>query len=75
MLDLVVECRPDATGGQLPVRFGWPGRMSDVAETLDCWEGDDHRYYRVRTRDGAHFILRQDLGAGRWQLHFFRRAP
>jgi hypothetical protein len=49
--------------------------MSDVAETLDCWEGDDHRYYRVRTPDGAHYILRQDLGAGRWQLHFYRRGP
>jgi hypothetical protein len=49
--------------------------MQEVAETLDSWEGGDHRYFRVRTPDGAQYILRQDLGAGSWQLHFFRRGP
>lgn len=74
MLSLLVECRSDTDRGPLPVRFGWPGRMREVAETLDLWEGEDHRYFRVRTPDGAQYILRQDLGAGSWQLHFYRRG-
>jgi len=74
VLSLLVECRSDAARGQLPIRFGWPGRMREIAETLDLWEGEDHRYFRVRTPDGAHYILRQDLGAGCWELHSYRRS-
>ena len=75
MRDLVVECRLDPMRGPLPQRFGWPGRMHEVAEVLDCWDGDDHRYVRVRGVDGGQYILRQDLAGGRWELHSYRRAP
>jgi hypothetical protein len=56
------------------VRFGWPGRVREVVEQLDSWEGEDHRYFRVRADDGSVYILRYDLNARRWRLHFFREG-
>ncbi len=71
MAEFVVECRPDPRTGRVPERFGWPGRMRAVEAVLDHWEGEQHRYFRVRAEDGAIYILRQDRDADRWQIHFF----
>ena len=68
----VVECERHPSRGDLPGRFGWPGRMRRVVEVLDAWEGHDHRYFRLRAEDGAIYILRHDRGSDRWQIHFFR---
>jgi hypothetical protein len=69
-----VETRSEPRRGQVLVRFGWPGQLREVVEQLDTWEGEDHRYFRVRADDGAVYILRYDLNADRWQLHFFREG-
>jgi len=71
---LVVECAPEPRRGEVPVRFGWLGRMRGVAEVLDCWESDSHRDFRLRGDDGCVYLLRHDLRRGRWDLHFFRDA-
>jgi len=72
--DWGVECRPDPEAGPVPARFGVPGRMREVVRVADRWEGEDHRYFRVETADGATWILRRDLRDGTWRLHFFREA-
>ena len=69
-----VETRSEPRRGRVPVRFGWPGRVREVVEQLDSWEGEDHRYFRVRADDGSVYILRYDLNARRWRLHFFREG-
>ena len=74
MEDFLVECRSEPRLGEVPVRFGWPGRMREVAEILDCWAGEDHHYFRLRTEDGSVFILRHDLAGDRWQIHFFSES-
>jgi hypothetical protein len=71
--DFVVECRSESRGSAVPVRFGRPGRMREVVDVLDRWEGEDHRYFRVRSDDGSTYILRQDLADASWRLHFYRR--
>ena len=71
-LELRVECGDEPAGG-LPRRFGRAGRMREVAEILDRWDGDDHRYFRVRDEDGGTWLLRQDLRDGSWRLHAYRR--
>jgi hypothetical protein len=71
--DFVVECRSESRGSSVPARFGRYGRMREVVAVLDRWDGDDHRYFRVRADDGSTYILRQDLGDASWQLHFYRR--
>jgi hypothetical protein len=42
-----------------------------VIELLDRWDGDDHRYFRVRTRGGGVYILRRDDNTRLWQIWFF----
>ncbi len=69
----IVETRsgPD---GESPVCFGWQGRMREVVDRIDAWQGEDHRYFRVRADDRCVYILRHDLRADRWELTFFRVA-
>ena len=67
---LQVECRTDE-GGEVPVRFGHGGASQEVAEVVDRWLGEDHRYYRVRTEDGGLFILRYDQRDDSWQISLF----
>jgi len=71
--DFVVECRSEARCAAIPVRFGRPGRMREVVDILDCWDGEDHRYFRVRGDDGSTYILCQDLADASWRLRFYRR--
>jgi hypothetical protein len=72
---LCVECAPDSGGREVPVRFGVAGAMHEVVEIVDRWYGRDHRYFRIRTRDGAQFILRYDEGRVRWGVTFFESGP
>lgn len=73
-MELRVECedgRGAAGEGGEPVRFGRPGAMQEVVEVLDRWFGADHRYFRVRTADGAQYVLRHDERTDAWQIAFF----
>jgi hypothetical protein len=45
--------------------------MQDVVELLDQWQGEDHRYFRVRTADHACFLVRFDESDRRWSLVSF----
>ena len=73
MSDFVVECGSGSRTRAVPARFGWPGRMREITAVIDRWDGDDHRYFRVRGDDGSNCILRQDLADASWRLHFYRR--
>jgi len=70
---LEVECRTDPASGE-PAAFGRSGALRPVAEVLDRWPGEGHRYFRVRTADGAVQILRHDEDRDRWVLHCFERG-
>jgi hypothetical protein len=73
--ELVVESRPDPLRSSVPVRFGPPGgRFEEVEAVLDCWPGEGHRYFRVRVRGGAEYILRHDLARGAWRVDVFWRG-
>ncbi len=72
MPDFTVECRNDPHQGEVPARFGWPGRMHGVLELIDRWEGEEDIYFRVRADDDATYILRRNRDSGEWQIHFFR---
>ncbi|HVP29405.1 MAG TPA: hypothetical protein VMW35_09625 [Myxococcota bacterium] len=75
MQDLRVECETDEAGRRLPVRFGFAGGpLRAVVERLDRWEGEDHCYVRVRTDDGAIWILRWDARRDAWQLQLYDGA-
>jgi hypothetical protein len=48
--------------------------MREVVDRIDAWQGEDHRYFRVRADDRCVYILRHDRCADRWELTFFRVA-
>ena len=73
MPEFAVEFRGDPKRGEIPVLFGWPGRMHQIIELVDRWEGDEETYLRVKGEDGATYILRQNRAIGAWQIHFFSR--
>jgi hypothetical protein len=70
---LRVECRDDEIG-PVPLRFGEGEPLQEVDEVLDRWWGEDHAYVRLRTRDGATWILRFDGRVGSWQVSFFESS-
>lgn len=39
---------------------------------IDRWLAPDHRYFKVRSRAGEPYILRQDVATQDWDLFFSR---
>ncbi len=70
-----VESRQDEVRGIIPSRIGFAGAMQDVVEILDQWSGKDHSYFRIRTVDGARFLVRLSEIDHRWSLVFFEAEP
>lgn len=69
-----VDCYSGARGDETPRRFGPPGAQVEIVEVLDRWLAPDHRYFKVRDREGAQYILRHDVASQQWELRFFRRS-
>lgn len=72
-LALSVECYAGYRGEETPVRFRIGDRLVEVDEVLDRWLAPEHRYFKVRTREGI-YILRNDTASSRWELTLFERA-
>ena len=68
-----VECAPGHRGELAPTRLSFGGAPIEVVEVVDAWLAPDHRYFKVRGNDGACYILRNDVGAARWQLTLYDR--
>ena len=69
-----VECYAGSRGEETPRRFGTAGAQVEVAEVIDRWLAPDHRYFKVRDREGSLYILRHDVTTQLWELRFFRRS-
>ena len=73
-LPVDVECYAGYQGEETPRRFGVAGAEIEIAEVVDRWLAPDHRYFKVRDRDGHVYILRNDVVSDRWELTFFQRG-
>jgi hypothetical protein len=73
-LEVDVECYAGHRGEQTPRRFRLAGGAIEVADVVDQWLSPDHRYFKVRDRQGDVYILRHDVASQRWELTFFRRT-
>jgi len=74
-MEIQVECRPNEVGEETPSRLMLDGRVLEVADVIDRWLARDHRYFKVRTADGAIYILRHDEPSQRWELITFESPP
>jgi len=70
---LRVECYSGYKGGERPLRFQFGERWLAVEEILDRWYDPAATYFRVRTEDGAHYILRHSERDDLWTLAAYRR--
>ncbi len=70
---LQVECRREGAA-LVPTRFGPGGSEHEVAEILDRWPGEDHRYFKVRTTEDDLYILRHDTREEAWEISVFREG-
>lgn len=66
-----VESYAGHRGDQTPQRFELDGRIVEVEEVLDQWQGTDYRYFKLRGKDRNLYILRLDEAAGQWDLTLF----
>ena len=66
-----VECYAGYRGEESPRRFYMGERVVEVDEVLDAWLAPDHRYFKLRVKDGGVYILRHDVIGQRWEVTLF----
>ena len=71
-LHVDVECYAGYRGEEAPRGFGLAEGKIEIAEIVDRWLSPDHRYFKVRDRDGDVYILRNDVASGQWEVTFFQ---
>ena len=71
---LKVECYSGYKADERPMRFQLGAQWLDVEEVVDRWYDPDAIYFRVRTTDGALYVLRHDQTAEVWTLEAYRRS-
>jgi hypothetical protein len=74
VFEIRVDCSAGYRGEESPRRFHWEDRSVDVAEVVDRWIGQDHRYFKVRDPDGDTWILRHDELLDRWELALYEAS-
>jgi hypothetical protein len=72
---VTVECRREADGEAVPVRFTLGERSVSVTDIADRWLARDHRYFKIRTESGSTYILRHDVERDIWEIVLFQASP
>ena len=67
-----VDSAPGTAGAHEPLGFRLGARRIGVVEIVDRWLAPAHSYFKVRTDDGALYILRHDLPGDCWEITLFR---
>ncbi|MDH3319303.1 MAG: hypothetical protein OEO84_06385 [Betaproteobacteria bacterium] len=63
-----VECYAGYRGEEEPRVFTLGEQRVEIAEIVDRWITPEHRYFKVKARDGRVLVLRQDTASGEWEL-------
>jgi hypothetical protein len=72
LLTVGVECYAGHRGEQTPRTLILGDRRIAVAEVLDAWLAPDHRYFKLRGKDGDTYLVRHDERSDTWELTMFR---
>lgn len=73
-MNIRVDCYAGYRAEESPVRFFLGKRKIEIAEILDRWIGEDHRYFKVKGDDQAVYILRHACRTHVWELTMFDRT-
>jgi hypothetical protein len=69
-----VEAYSGYRADERPLRFRLGDRWHVIEEVVDRWYDPDAVYFRIRSDDGAMYILRHLDGSDLWTLEAYRRA-
>ncbi len=69
-----VESYAGYKADERPLRFQLGERWLEVEEIMDRWYDPGAIYFRVRTDDGALYVLRHAETSDVWTLEAYRRA-
>jgi len=73
-MQVYVETYVDDDGVEKIRRFRFDDRVIEVAENIDQWHGANYRYVKVRSCDGAVYILRQNEIRAEWELTMYQQC-
>ncbi len=73
-LNVRVECYAGHRGEETPRRFYFDDKPIEIAKVIDSWLAPAHRYFKVKSTDGAVYILRHDTIAHSWELILYDRG-
>ncbi len=68
-----VDCYAGYKGEETPRRFYLGERVVEIVEVSDRWLAPAYAYFKVRGDDNDTYMLRYDVGSGRWELTMFER--
>lgn len=68
-----VETYSGYKGAERPSTFIWKKRRFVCDEILDRWYGEDHEYFKVKTKDGHTYLLRYDRRNDFWEISSFTK--
>ena len=66
-----VECYSGYRGEETPLRFYLGQRLIEIDEVLDRWLDPYRRYFKVRSSDGAIYIICHDVNSCAWEMTLF----
>ena len=72
MIPVKVECYAGFKGDERPLRFTIGERSLEIESIDDRWYSPDSAYFRVRTSNGAIYVLCHDEGQDQWTLAAYR---
>lgn len=64
----IVECRSDSEYAERPLALIWNGERLEVEQILSRWREPGAKGFRVRTTDGAAFVLTYREHSDAWQV-------
>ena len=71
-MKIEVDSMSGVADAQEPRSFLLGSRRIGVLEIVDRWLSPVHAYFKVRTDDGALYILRHDVPTRQWEMTLFR---
>lgn len=74
VFEVEVECSAGYRGEETPRRFRLYDRSVEVAEIVDRWIGEDHRYFKLLDPGGDRWILRYDEPRDRWDVALYEAS-
>jgi hypothetical protein len=74
VFEVEVECAAGYRGEEAPRRFRLYDRSVEVAEIIDRWIGEDHRYFKLLDVGGDRWILRYDEPRDRWEVALYEAS-